>query len=107
VVKPVIGAWGLNWQHCAHMTVFAGYSFEQYYQGIRRCWRFGQTRPVVVENIVSDGETDVQASRKRKAEQAEKMFEELVRHMREGTGIARTPYGNNQEEIPSWLCLTK
>jgi hypothetical protein len=44
VTKPKIGAWGLNFQHCAHVTTFPSHSFEQYYQGIRRCWRFGQTR---------------------------------------------------------------
>jgi hypothetical protein len=42
VTKPSIGAWGLNFQHCNHMTFFPSHSFEQYYQGVRRCWRFGQ-----------------------------------------------------------------
>src|SRR5207253_1505071 len=56
VTKPVIGAWGLNWQHCAHMTCFASHGFEQYYQSVRRFWRFGQTRPVTVDHVVSDGE---------------------------------------------------
>ena len=103
VIKPVIGAWGLNWQHCAHMTVFAGYSFEQYYQGVRRCWRFGQKRPVIVDNIASDGETEVLASRQFKARQADKMFAELVRHMRDGMNIDRGSYGDNKVEVPSWL----
>ena len=103
VIKPVIGAWGLNWQHCAHMTVFAGYSFEQYYQGVRRCWRFGQKRPVIVDNIASDGETEVLASRQFKARQADKMFAELVRHMRDGMDIGRGSYGDKKEEVPSWL----
>jgi SNF2 family DNA or RNA helicase len=45
VIKPKIGAWGLNWQHCAHVVTFAvTHSYEQYYQSVRRCWRFGQTR---------------------------------------------------------------
>jgi len=103
VIKPVIGAWGLNWQHCAHMTVFAGYSFEQYYQGVRRCWRFGQKRPVVVDNVASDGEAEVLASRQFKARQADKMFAELVRHMRDGMNIDRGSYGDNKVEVPSWL----
>jgi hypothetical protein len=103
VIKPVIGAWGLNWQHCSHMTVFAGYSFEQYYQGVRRCWRFGQKRPVIVDNIASDGETEVLASRQFKARQADKMFAELVRHMRDGMGIDRGSYGDKKVEVPSWL----
>lgn len=103
VIKPVIGAWGLNWQHCAHTTVFAGYSFEQYYQSIRRFWRFGQTQNVIVDHVVSDGETEVLAARKRKAEQAERMFAELVRYMREGIKVDRSSYGNKKEEVPSWL----
>ena len=103
VIKPVIGAWGLNWQHCAHMTVFAGYSFEQYYQGVRRCWRFGQRNPVVVDHVASDGETEVLANRQRKAAQSDKMFAALVEHMRDGMHIDRTGYGSKKEEVPSWL----
>lgn len=103
VIKPVIGAWGLNWQHCNHMTVFAGYSFEQYYQGVRRCWRFGQKRNVIVDNIASDGEGEVLATRQRKAKQADKMFAELVRYMREGMNIDRGSYGDKKVEVPSWL----
>jgi hypothetical protein len=103
VIKPVIGAWGLNWQHCSHMTVFAGYSFEQYYQGVRRCWRFGQTRPVVVDHVISDGEVEVLASRKRKAQQSDTMFSELVVHMRDGMEIDRSVYGSKNQEVPSWL----
>jgi len=103
VIKPVIGAWGLNWQHCAHMTVFAGYSFEQYYQGVRRCWRFGQRNPVIVDHVASDGETEVLANRQRKAAQSDKMFAALVEHMRDGMHIDRTGYGSKKEEVPSWL----
>lgn len=103
VIKPIIGAWGLNWQHCAHMTVFAGYSFEQYYQGVRRCWRFGQRNPVVVDHVVSDGEGEVLAARQRKAAQADRMFAELVRHMRDGMSVDRGSYGTKREEVPSWL----
>lgn len=103
VIKPEIGAWGLNWQHCAHMTCFAGYSFEQYYQGVRRCHRFGQKRSVVVDHVVSDGETEVLATRKRKAAQAEVMFAELVAHMRDGLEIGRGSYGSKSVEVPTWM----
>ena len=103
VIKPVIGAWGLNWQHCAHMTVFAGYSFEQYYQGIRRSWRFGQKNPVTVDHVASDGEVEVLAARQFKAAQADKMFASLIEHMREGMGVDRSSYGSKKEKVPSWL----
>jgi len=103
VIKPEIGAWGLNWQHCAHMTFFADYSFEQFYQCVRRAHRFGQTRSVVADHVLSDGETEVLASRRRKAAQAERMFAQLVEHMRGGMDIARDSYGSKKGTVPSWL----
>ena len=51
ITKPTIAGFGLNWQHCAHQTFFPSHSFEQYYQAIRRCWRFGQDKPVHVDII--------------------------------------------------------
>lgn len=103
VTKPIIGAWGLNWQHCAHMTAFASHSFEQYYQSIRRCWRFGQTRPVVVDHVMSDGEGRVLHNLARKAEQAERMFSELLRHMTGALEIDRGRNFTTEAEVPSWL----
>ena len=103
VTKPVIGAWGLNWQHCAHMTAFASHSFEQYYQSVRRFWRFGQTRAVVVDHVVSDGEHRVLHNLQRKAEQADRMFTAINNHVREELGIARARAFTKDEEIPSWL----
>ena len=63
------------------MTVFPSHSYEQYYQSVRRCWRFGQTRPVVVDVITTGGEVDVLKNLQRKATQADVMFTELVAHM--------------------------
>jgi hypothetical protein len=102
IVKPKIGAWGLNWQHCNHVVTFASHSYEQYYQAIRRCWRFGQTKPVTVDIIASEGETRVKENMTRKAIQADKMFAELVLHMHDAMQINRekktiTP------NLPSWL----
>ena len=103
VTKPVIGAWGLNWQHCAHMTSFASHSFEQDYQSVRRCWRFGQTRPVVVDHVISDGEGRVLANLNRKAEQAERMFATITAHMANALHVARGVAYTKPEEVPSWL----
>lgn len=60
VTKPSIAGFGLNWQHCAHQ-VFIGIddSFERYYQAIRRCWRFGQKRPVKIDIIISESEDPI------------------------------------------------
>lgn len=104
VTKPVIGAWGLNWQHCAHMTTFTGHSFEQYYQSVRRFWRFGQRSAVTVDHILSDGESRVIANLQRKAEQADKLFAELTRHMQDELNIDRQwRKFDVKEEFPSWL----
>jgi hypothetical protein len=104
VTKPIIGAWGLNWQHCAHMVTFAGHSFEQHYQCVRRFWRFGQTRPVVADHVVSDGEHRVLANLQRKADQADRMFSAITEHMREEMGISRLHrVFDKTEEVPGWL----
>jgi superfamily II DNA or RNA helicase len=79
VTKPRIGGWGLNWQHCARM-VFVGLSdsYESYYQAVRRCWRFGQTRPVEVTIIASNREQAVLENVRRKEAQAQEMFRQLA-----------------------------
>lgn len=103
ITKPKIGGFGLNWQHCAHMTFFPSHSFEQFYQGIRRCWRFGQTRPVTVDLVTTDGSAGVMANLRRKAGAADAMFAELVSLTNESLRIGRTTYGTKTEELPSWL----
>lgn len=103
VTKPKIGAWGLNLQRCAHITFFPSHSYEQYYQGIRRCWRFGQTRPVRVDVIATDGERGVMKNLQRKAAQADKMFSSLVSYMNDAINIERTGAFTGAVEIPKWL----
>jgi hypothetical protein len=103
VIKPKIGAWGLNWQHCAHMAFFPSHSFEQYYQAVRRSWRFGQERPVVVDIVTTEGGAKVLENLQRKAEQADRMFSSLVRHMADELAIKRVDGFTKEEEIPSWL----
>lgn len=103
VIKPKIGAFGLNWQHCAHVVTFASHSYEQYYQSVRRCWRFGQTRPVVVDIISTEGEQHVRANMTRKAEAADKMFTALVQHMHEGMAVARHSHDGGPMEVPAWV----
>lgn len=104
VTKPKIGAWGLNFQHCNHVTFFPSHSFEQYYQGVRRCWRFGQSRPVTVDIITTDGERGVLKNLQRKAANADKMFSSLVAEMNAALAIKKASAFPHQEEIPAWLC---
>ena len=103
ITKPKIGAWGLNFQHCAHVLTFPSHSFEQYYQSVRRSWRFGQTRPVVVDIVASEGERGVIENLQRKQRAADVMFDRLVTHMRDAMTVARTTYHTTEIEVPSWL----
>lgn len=103
VTKPQIGAWGLNFQHCAHVTMFPSHSYEQTYQGIRRCWRFGQTQPVHVDVVASDGERGVVKNYQRKAEQADRMFSALVAEMNHALHIERSRTYTDTVRIPQWL----
>lgn len=77
VTKPKITAFGLNWQHCNHTVYFPTFSYEQYYQSIRRFWRFGQTNPVTCELVYSDGQKRVIDSLLAKADKANTLFDQL------------------------------
>jgi len=103
VTKPSIGAWGLNYQHCNHVTFFPSHSFEQYYQGVRRCWRFGQKRPVKVDIITTEGERGVLKNLQRKAIQADQMFTNLVTEMNAAMNIDRQSQFKHTTEAPAWL----
>jgi hypothetical protein len=103
VTKPVIGAWGLNWQHCNRMTFFPSHSYEQYYQAVRRSWRFGQKRPVIVDLVTTDGGRNALENLKRKAAQADQMFSELVGHMRDEMHINRLTEFDTPIEVPAWM----
>jgi hypothetical protein len=103
VTKPKIGAYGLNLQHCAHMTFFPSHSYEEYYQGVRRCWRFGQKRPVVVDVVSTPGGERVMENLARKAKQADEMFTMLVRYMNDAASLSRKSYYTKEEVMPAWL----
>jgi hypothetical protein len=78
ITKTSITGFGLNWQHCNHTTYFPTYSYEQYYQAIRRFWRFGQKKDVIVDLILSDGQEKIIEVLINKKNNAEKMFENLI-----------------------------
>ena len=104
VTKPKIGCWGMNWQHCHHQVMFPSDSFEQYYQGVRRSWRFGQKNPVTIKIITTEGGRGVLKNLQRKSDQANTMFESLSRFMNDELLIGRTEYiGSQNERIPQWL----
>lgn len=103
VTKPKIGALGLNFQHCRHVTFFPSHSFEQYYQGVRRCWRFGQKRPVQVDIVTTEGERGVMKNLQRKAAQADEMFSRLVAEMNSAIAIDRQSAMTKPVQVPAWL----
>lgn len=102
VTKPSIGAWGLNWQHANRMTYFPSHSYEQYYQAVRRMWRFGQQSPVRVDLITTEGGRTALENLHRKAAQADLMFTELVAHMNQAASVDPFIY-DRRIEVPAWL----
>jgi hypothetical protein len=103
IIKPKIGAWGLNWQHCSDVVTFASHSYEQYYQSVRRCWRFGQVNPVRLDVVATEGEVRVIGNMRKKAEKANAMFTALVRHMNDATTIELEDQYTNEVRVPAWL----
>lgn len=102
VTKPKIGAFGLNLQNCSEMVFFPSHSFEQYYQGIRRCWRFGQKKTVNVHIVATEGGMGVLKNIKRKADLADQMFSRLVEHMNNALGIKQKNEFTKRMERPEW-----
>jgi hypothetical protein len=77
ITKAKITAFGLNWQHCNHTTYFPDWSYEKYYQAIRRFWRFGQLNDVTADLVISDGQKRVMDTLILKTEKAKEMFQIL------------------------------
>lgn len=107
VSKPSIAGFGLNWQHCAR-TAFVGlsFSYEMFYQAIRRFWRFGQQRPVHCHIAMADTETPIWQTIERKRQDHEAMKVEMFDAMRRAvtTRGVKNPYSPQQQAIiPDWL----
>ena len=85
------------------MTFFPSHSYEQYYQAVRRCWRFGQTQPVEVDIVTTEGGSDVMKNLQRKATQADNMFASLVAAMIDALEIRPGVSYGKKVEVPAWL----
>jgi SNF2 family DNA or RNA helicase len=72
---------GLNWQHCNHSVFFPTWSYEQYYQAIRRFWRFGQKNDVTIDMVISDGQTRVIEALEQKTKKAIELHENLTKNV--------------------------
>jgi hypothetical protein len=107
ISKSSITGFGLNWQHCARMA-FAGlsFSFESYHQSVRRCWRFGQTRPVHVHVAMADTEKAIIDVITRKADGFEEMGDAMRASMQRASNaqLARVPYQPKRKvKLPSFV----
>ena len=78
VTKAKMTSMGLNWQHCNHTVFFPTWSYEQYYQAIRRFWRFGQKREVTCDMVISEGQERVMEALEQKTEKAIELYSNLV-----------------------------
>lgn len=92
VTKAKMTAFGLNWQHCNHTVFFPTFSYEQYYQAIRRFWRFGQKKDVIVDLVYSDGQSRVLDSLMAKAEKANQLFSKLNTNLHQDYNIIKKDF---------------
>lgn len=102
ITKPKMTAFGLNWQHCNHTVYFPTFSYEQYYQSIRRFWRFGQTKPVIVDLVYSDGQKRVLDSLLAKTQKANELFTKLNSSLH-STYKANISEFNKEVKLPNFI----
>lgn len=107
ITKPSIAGFGLNWQHCARQAfVGLSFSYESYYQAVRRSWRFGQKRPVHVHIACADTERAIYETVSRKAEDHDDMKEAMARAMRsaaKGRQVKVSYQPKKRTALPAWL----
>jgi len=81
ITKARMTGMGLNWQHCNHSVFFPTWSYEQYYQAIRRFWRFGQKKPVHIDVVISDGQSRVLSALEEKTKKANELYTKLTKQV--------------------------
>lgn len=102
ITKAKMTAFGLNWQHCRHTIFFPTFSYEQYYQAVRRFWRFGQMNDVTVDLVYSDGQQRVIDSLLMKAKKADELFTELNKTLN-ATFEHSSKQFNKEVSLPNFL----
>jgi len=103
ITKAKMTSMGLNWQHCNHTVFFPTWSYEQYYQAIRRFWRFGQTNDVTVELVLSDGQNRVIEALKQKTEKAIELHTKLTNNVNTVYNDTKKEF-NKQIKLPQFIC---
>jgi len=102
ITKAKMTGMGLNWQHCQHSVFFPTFSYEQYYQAIRRFWRFGQKEDVTIDMVVSDGQTRVIEALLQKTQKAIELYENLTQNVNQSFEH-KTKQFNKEIIKPSFL----
>ena len=92
---------GLNWQHCNHSVFFPTWSYEQYYQAIRRFWRFGQKNEVTIDLVISDGQTRVLQALEQKTQKAIELYENLTKNVNRTFEETKKEF-NKEVKQPLW-----
>jgi len=102
ITKPKITAFGLNWQHCNHTVYFPTFSYEQFYQSIRRFYRFGQKREVFVDLVFSDGQKRVLDTLMLKSKKADNLFTMLNNNINRDYEVKQKEF-NNELILPKFI----
>lgn len=102
VTKARMTSMGLNWQHCNHTVYFPTWSYEQFYQAIRRFWRFGQKREVTCDMVISDGQERVIDALQQKTQKAIELYENLVANANREFSHTVKPFDKNAQ-LPEFL----
>lgn len=102
ITKAKMTAFGLNWQHCNHTVYFPTFSYEQYYQAIRRFWRYGQTGDVICDLVYSDGQKRVLDSLLAKTNKADELFNKLNQNINKNFDIKNSEF-DKKITLPTFL----
>jgi hypothetical protein len=102
ITKAKMTSMGLNWQHCNHTVFFPTFSYEQYYQAIRRFWRFGQKNEVTCDMVISEGQERVIEALNQKMGKAIDLYENLVASSNQDFSIKSKEF-NQSAKLPEFL----
>jgi SNF2 family DNA or RNA helicase len=102
ITKAKMTSMGLNWQHCDHTVFFPTWSYEQYYQSIRRFWRFGQKKSVTCDMVISEGQERVIEALKQKTEKAITLYGNLVQAANKPFNFHIKPF-NQSTKLPEFV----
>ena len=115
ITKPTVAGFGLNWQHCRRMAFIGlSYSYEQYYQAVRRCWRFGQKHEVHAHVVMAESEAAILRTNQRKQDQHSQMQSAMRESINRKHELATSAdlalsqqHSDKRMELPQWLFRTK